>query len=515
MAALAAAIVLFAQAQAVDEKKIQELVEKCGSDEIEARETATRDLFAMGEAALPLLEKAAAAARGETKARLEKVVADLTLPARWVKDAVEGDWNQVYQKLDQAIRTKELDRPQLTRVLGALLLNEAVTPEQRQNVLQLVTNHRVREIWPSVVQLMIREETMYENYGSYLQRLRPPKEAAGPLLKAIPKLQNSNSAYQLLELARSLKPERAAVEECFTAIFEGDDANLKNNVSGLIQQGRFVVAFPTMLKWWRDFPAMRSYPLRESLLRTPPGDAVGDVVNLLKSPQPEDAAMAVEYIGRQRVLGAAAALAGAMEARPELKPQILQAFRSLRADDEIRKWIAGPGSPGRRAAIALAAELGLTSAAPEIARAISDEDPAVRREAVSAAGQLRIPEAADRLESLLKDGDGGVRRAALVSLAQLLRKDATKIVLAHLRSNDPDLLAAAVESLPNVDSEQALAALTTDEALGRPMTRHALAVLIVRGGAATLHRVMARVSGKLSADDLHAEIRLVQAVPGR
>ena len=287
MAALAAAIVLFAQAQAVDEKKIQELVEKCGSDEIEARETATRDLFAMGEAALPLLEKAAAAARGETKARLEKVVADLTLPARWVKDAVEGDWNQVYQKLDQAIRTKELDRPQLTRVLGALLLNEAVTPEQRQNVLQLVTNHRVREIWPSVVQLMIREETMYENYGSYLQRLRPPKEAAGPLLKAIPKLQNSNSAYQLLELARSLKPERAAVEECFTAIFEGDDANLKNNVSGLIQQGRFVVAFPTMLKWWRDFPAMRSYPLRESLLRTPPGDAVGDVVNLLKSPQPD------------------------------------------------------------------------------------------------------------------------------------------------------------------------------------------------------------------------------------
>ena len=88
MVALAAAAVLFAQAQAIDEKKVQELVEKCGSDEIAEREAATRELFALGEAALPLLEKAAAAARGETKARLEKVVSELTLPARWVKDAV-------------------------------------------------------------------------------------------------------------------------------------------------------------------------------------------------------------------------------------------------------------------------------------------------------------------------------------------------------------------------------------------------------------------------------------------
>jgi hypothetical protein len=137
----------------------------------------------------------------------------------------------------------------------------------------------------------------------------------------------------------------------------------------------------------------------------------------------------------------------------------------------------------------------------------------VRREAATAAGALRIAEAAPKLEGLLKDGDGGVRRAALVSLAIIQRKDATKAVLTHLRSEDPDLQAAAVESLPYVDAEQALAALTSDEALGRPIAKYALAVLIVKGGTGMLHRVMARVGSRVSADDLHSQIRLIQSVP--
>lgn len=515
MVFLMAAVVLLQQAPPVDEKKVLELVEKFGSDDIAEREAATRDLFAMGEGILPLLEKAVTTARGETKARLEKVVSELTLPVRWAKDLIEGDWNQNYQKLDQALRTKELDRLQASRVFSIVLLSDAAQPDLKQNILGLAQRYRVRDIWPALLQLIEREDSPYDNYAHYLQQLRPPKEAAPALLKLIPKMANSNYAYTLLELVRSLKPDRAAVERCFTEIIEGDEANLKGNVMNLIQQGRFSISFRTLLKWWRDQPTMRPYPLRDAILKSPPGDAVDDVVALLKSPLPEDAGLAVDYIGRQRVVGAAAALAAALEEKPELRVQVILAFRTLRCDEEVRKWIAGPGGPGRRAAIALAAELGWTAAGPEIARALADDDAAVRREAAAALGSLKIADAAGKLEPLLRDGDGGVRRAALVSLAILRRKDATTTVLAHLRSDDPDLQAAAVESLPFVDAEHALGALTSDEALGRPVTKHALAVLIVKGGTAMLHRVMARVGSKISADELHAEIRLIQAVPAR
>lgn len=508
MVALITALLLLPQAPALDEKKVQELIEKCGSDDIAEREAATRDLFAMGEPALALIDKAARAAKGETKARLERVVAELTLPARWVKDILEGDWNQMYSRLDQALRNKELDKTQAGRVLSGVLASETAGPEVKQGMLQMAQTHRIRDVWPALIQLISRDEWSYGNYYHYLTQLRPPKEAAEPILKMIPKLQNSSTVWQFLDLARSLKPDRGPMEECLTAILESEDVNLRANMISWLSQGRFSVSGRTYLKWWRDYPPVRMQ-LREYLLRAAPGDAAGEVVELLKSNQPEDVAHSVDYIGRQRILAGAPGLATLYDERPELRTAILGSFRALRCEAEVRGWISS--GPNRRAAIALAAELGWTSASPEILKALTDEDPAVRREAATAAGTLRLAAAA-KLEEAIRDKDGGVRRAALVSFAAIQRREATKVVLAHLRSEDPDLQSAAVEALPMVDAEQSLAALTSDDALGRPITRHALAVLIVKGGAPMLHRVMARVQGKIHPDELHAQVRLINAV---
>lgn len=509
------AAVLLAQAPALDDKKIQELVEKCGAEAIAEREAAVKELMAMGDPVLPALEKAIKGTiTPEAKAGVQKVIDELMLPARWVKDVVEGDWNQVYQRLDASLRNKELDKPQAVRVFSAILLNDNVTADQRQAVLQIASNQRLREVWPAVIQLMNKEDP-YQNYYHYLQHLRPPKEAAIPLLKMIPKMQNSSLAWQMLDLARNLKADRAPFEECLTGIIEGDDINLKNNALSWLQQGRLNVSFPTLLRWWRNQPGLRAYQLKEAVLRTPPGDGVNDVIELLRSNQPDDVQLAVDYVGRQRIMAAAGGVAKALDDRPELRVSILQTLRTLRCEDELRKWISTGSGPGRRAGLALAAELGWISAGPDVVKALSHEEPAVRREAAIAAGALKVSDSAAKLEELLKDGDGGVRRAALVSLALVQKGAATKIVLAHVTSEDPDLQAAAVESLPSIDAEQALAALTTPEALGRAITRHALAVLIVKGGAGMLHRVMARVQGKITPDELHSQIRLIQSVPAR
>src|SRR5690349_11965496 len=305
------AAVLLAQAPALDDKKIQELVEKCGAEAIAEREAAVKELMAMGDPVLPALEKAIKGTISpESKAGVQKVIDELMLPARWVKDVVEGDWNQVYQRLDASLRNKELDKPQAVRVFSAILLNDNVTADQRQAVLQIASNQRLREVWPAVIQLMNKEDP-YQNYYHYLQQLRPPKEAAIPLLKMIPKMQNSSLAWQMLDLARNLKADRAPFEECLTGIIEGDDINLKNNALSWLQQGRLNVSFPTLLRWWRNQPGLRAYQLKEAVLRTPPGDGVNDVIELLRSNQPDDVQLAVDYVGRQRIMAAAGGVAKA------------------------------------------------------------------------------------------------------------------------------------------------------------------------------------------------------------
>jgi hypothetical protein len=509
------AAVLLLQAPPVDEKKVQELVGRFGSEDIAVRETATTELLAMGEGVLPLLEKFKEGADAETKARLGRIIADLSLPSRWAKEILESESGQGYQRLEQALRSKELDRKQAARIVTVALLTESATPEQRSYLMNLAQQHRLRDIWPAILQLLTRDDPGNENFVYVLQSLRPPREAAPALLKLIPKVQAYNASYQLLEIARTLKPERAAMEECIGAILDGDDMNLKSHATNMLQQGRYLVSLRALLKWWRGHPEMRPYNLREPVLRAPPGEALADVLELFKSADPEEVNLAIEYVGRQKVVAAAGALLKAANESPELRARVLQSFKLLRCEEEVRQWIAGKGGADRRAAIALAAELGWAGAGPEIMKSLDDADPGVRRDAAAAAGSLKVADAAARLHELIKDPDSGVRRAALLSLATIQGKGATKTVLAQLRSDDSDVQAAAVEALPFVDTDRVLAELATDEALGRPITKYALAFMIVRGGPATLHRVMTRLGAKLSADDLHAQIRLIQSVPGR
>src|SRR5258705_5070517 len=269
---LVMAAILLQQAPKIDEKRVQELVEKFGDEAIAEREAAVAELLAMGETVLPLLDKVKGAATGEAKARIEKVIGELTLPARWAKEIIDGDASQGYQRHDQAQRNKELDRAQAGRVLSAVLLAEASTADHRNYVIQIADRHRIRDIWPALVQLLGRDEPGNENFVYNLQRLRPPKEAAPALLKLIPKVQNFNVSYQLLEIARNLKPERAAMEACIGAILEGDDENLRTNVLSSLRQARYPAPLRSLLKCWRPTPSPPPRLTREPTRATLPRD---------------------------------------------------------------------------------------------------------------------------------------------------------------------------------------------------------------------------------------------------
>src|SRR5258706_13906474 len=68
------------------EKKVKALVEKLDADEPAARNQAQEELAALGESVVPLLEKAKAGAGVEAPGRIDTILGELTLPAKWAKD---------------------------------------------------------------------------------------------------------------------------------------------------------------------------------------------------------------------------------------------------------------------------------------------------------------------------------------------------------------------------------------------------------------------------------------------
>ena len=89
------------------------------------------------------------------------------------------------------------------------------------------------------------------------------------------------------------------------------------------------------------------------------------------------------------------------------------------------------------------------------------------------------------------------------------------MILAQLDSKDPDLQAAAVEVVPDMDLDAVLEQLTSEDRIGRQVTRQALAALVVRHGQPMLHRVLARTAGKLEPKDLEEMIRVIRSLPYR
>lgn len=535
-AALAALLFQAAPPNEIDPKRVKDLVDKLNADDLAERTQAEADLVALGEGVVPLLEKSKPGAPAEARARIDAVIADLTLAQRWVKDlSEETDPSNAYRRLETAITSKSLDRKQAVKVLGAVLLSDT-NDQLKQYVYALIERHKFRETWPALVQLAARDENEGRNAISYLQRLRPPKEATDEILKLLPKIRNRSNSYQMFELLFALKPEKAKLDAALEAFLDGDTADeMRTHVLSYISQGRLSVSLKMVLKFWKVNRSQQSYS-REAVLRTPPDESVGEIIALFASSETEDLMMAADYVARHRVKAAGAAIAEALQKYAEERPpgtpvvyyagrpywqdhqirgKLIQALRGLGLEDQVRQWLASSGPPSRPAAVALIGELEIRGLAGEVVKLLEDKDPLVRREAARAASGLRLAEAVPKLEARLKDESIPVRRSSLSALAKIRGTAATATVLEQLRADHPDVQAAAVELLPSMDLEAVLNELTKEANLGNSFMRYALAVVISSQGETALHRVMARAGGKLSIDDFQGMVRLIQATRGR
>ncbi len=536
------ALVALALPQEPDVRKVQELIDRLDADDVAVRAQAEADLLALGEPAVALLEKARKGAGSERRARLDGVLAEITLPRRWVKDlsGEEASAQEAMGRLEQGIRAKSIDRKQAVRILAAALESDTIPESVRTNLYSSVERHRLGELWPVLVRQAAREEDDRNYALTYLTRIQLPAEAADEVLRILPKLRNRDTAMRLLEQALRLKPDKAKVDAAVRRIFEAEpeDRNLYQ-ILNLVSGGRLQLSLETMLIYWKGNKSTRQSYGREALLRTPPDGSVKEIVGWLGSGEAEDLQIAIDYVSRHKVRSAAGPLAEALyrqvseERRvagapgwsgPRLRSpyesaqwrsRIVQALRAVGVEERAREWLASGGGPPRLAVYAAVGELDLRPLAGEVAGGLDDKDPEVRREAARVLGQMRHAESAVRLEGRLKDESPAVRRAALHALVSVRGAAATGSVLEQLRSDHPDLQAAALEVLPLMDLDAVLAELTKESGLDRPMNRYALAVLVVHHGEGMLHRVVARGGARLSAEDLGSMVRLIQAARGQ
>lgn len=501
-----------------DDARIKELISQLSAEEPKVRDTATSELMAIGDPVLPFLDKARSGADAETQARIDQVIGHVTLPQKWLKDMMkEEDPSQAYNKLDEALRSKTLDKKQAVRIINAVLLSSEADTQLKQYMYSIAERHRIRDLWPTLIEMLTKDENPDENAIYQLQRLRPPKEAASMILKMIPKMRNRSMIYQLLEIVRGMKPDRAELMTAMEALLTAEtDDEVKQNVLSYIVQGRLPAPLKPLVACWKRDKELRDNYLREAVLRAPPDESAKEITDLLASPEPDDVTLALDYLSRHRVPSAATALLQALERfgpdEKQVRPRLIQSLKGLAIQDPLKELLKSSGPPSRPAVLAAIGELQIRSLAPDVAACLEDKDPAVRRQAAAALAGLRYVEAAPALEARLADENHEVRRAALSSLAALRGRAATRTVLQQLFSENPDLQATAVEVLPTMDLDAVLDELTKPEALAKGITRYALANLLVKTDESTMHRVMARIGAKMSMDDLTAMVKLIQSV---
>jgi hypothetical protein len=435
-----------------------------------------------------------------------------------VTDLIEDeDPSNAHRRLEEGLRNKALDKKQLGQVIGAALLHPAGTPQLREYLYQLVERHRLKDVWPALVQLAEREDQDAEYALSYLQRLRPPKEAFEAIVRIIPRLRSSSSA---LEMLLQMKVERPRLEAAVKTLLEADGLDdLHTYLMNYIQSGRLPAPLSSLLACWDREPHLRQYYLPQAIQRATPDESVEKLLEWLKSPDPEAASLAADYVLRHRVARAVPALIEAIKSDGGgvhgFRAKLVQTLKALNPEEQMRPWIAAGGGPLPRADLLdLAADLQLRSIAPDVVGCLKDPDPAIRRAATVTLGQLAYAQAAPALEGLLQDADSHVRTAALLALVRIQGPAATGIVLKHLFSEDAAVQAAALDAVPMVDLDQVVDELTKEANLTRHISRYALAVLVAREGERVLHRLMARAGERLSVEELNAMVRLIQSARG-
>ncbi len=387
-------------------RRIRDLVEQLGSDDVVQRERAAQALKAAPDAALPELRKAAQERRGEVAARAQDLI-------RWIE-------------------VQKLLTPRLKKLFPDL---EKEVLEGRPRAWSGVFYALKHDDDPELDDLSDRERgTVYE--------------------RALQEAQSDDAREEILDEA-SFRPG-AMQPSGVIALLASPDADLRAasaRALGFVGGSEAVAALRKALG---DPESRVQWRAAEALGRLQARDAAPDLKRLLA--HPSIAGEAARALGRM----------GARDAQPDLRALLVQenayvrrsaafALADLGVDDSLR--LVADVLRREEFAIQLDAAEWLEAqgarAVPTLRECLKDRNPVARRLAAEALGKMGAAEAVPDLEALLADPEARVREGAVDALEDLRPEGRSGVLIPLLRDPAWEVRRSAARALGTMGAKEA------------------------------------------------------------
>ncbi len=436
--------------------KVQNLVDRLGSENIEVRVGAAKSLQELGATALPALRAAVRDRRGEVPARAATVVRAIE-----VRLLLPPSLKRLYPDLEMLLSKGE------TFVWRSILLDLRHDPDPELDALPLRDRGLVYE-----KALQEAEDDGYrEDVLKTIEDRPAPMDATG----VIALLGSANAEIRQLA-ARALggMNSPAAVGPLRKSL-EDREGEVRYHAARALGRLKAKEA-------WTDLQSMLSHPVPES---TAAARSLGQIG--AKEAEPALRAMLKEP-GYPR-LAAAQALAdldveggllelGRILAEEEyyLQAEAADHFATLgkKGLPALKSCLQGPHPQGRALAVAALGKVGAAEEVVDAAALLSDPDPKVREAAVVALAALDARDQSEGILRLLSDKEWNVRAAAAGVLGRFQTQAAAPALRGLLKDEAPYVRIDAAEALCRLGDEAGVQVL-----LEESRSRHRLVQQVI------------------------------------
>lgn len=403
-------------ALAAQDDPAADAVRKLGSDSIEERDSAFKKLRELGEGARRALEAASKDSDKEVAQRAAVLLGSLEIRRRLsprIQTVIPGiderlaaggdhEWTEIlFASQTQSITESDF------QFLAPRAIRGAVTPQEKTQILQIVSSRRVRTAVPEMLGLLIDPDPGVSGYcASVIAGLDGPELRKG-----------------LLALAE-----------------KGPPANQVKACQVLINLGVRESA-PALAKLLTHPDASLQRIALDAIVRFESRDEAPQVLTLLKTGDPrtkQAAANALRALDARSTIPALAAMIGTKE--PEVRIAALRTLEFMKAREaqpDVLRAFKDPDSEVRAAAVWAIARMGGPLPIDSLLGMLSDEAREVRVPALWGLGRSRAKEAAPGILKALKDPDRDVRKTAAWAAGMLELREAGPTLIANLA--DPNL----------------------------------------------------------------------------
>jgi HEAT repeat protein len=464
-------------------KQARDLVEKLRSNDVHARDEATRKLKALGKAALPALEGAAKDADAEVVQRargllrvfavMDTLTPNLMKCLPGIEDRLDLHRAPLWTK--EFLRAAELQNgspkyPGLgTRDLESLAIQaiRGMDHPEMVKVFQIIDERSLRGTVPELARL-----------------LKDPKQPVRfSTVQLLGKLAVRETAASLIPLLKD--PDPGVGEQAAEAL---------GSLGGK-------EAVPALLEQLKGDLSRVGRRAAEALGKLRARDAIPELMRHLKGRDPEARRSALQALG---TVGAPELIPDLVvflkDPDPRIRSDTVRAFRSMKARDavpEIEKLLQDSDAFVRRSAVSALADLGARDQIRAIA-ALLDERGAdavwIRGDAVRALGRLAAREEIPRIAKLLNDEGGYVRGLAADALAQLKARDRIPEIVRLLQDGEWTAVSSSLKALAELGAKEEIPrigeVLRHESPFVRTSAIHALVRLGARGQAGEIVRCL-------------------------